>query len=215
MNRHITVKNILDIVQYTEDVDAVIFDLDDTLYSETENVRENIKNVITTHGCPEYEEEIFDEFKKGWAYLGRFMDNHGFTDETKKSWVNAYITTKPNLTPYPGVPEMLEELLRRGKRLGMITDGRPEAQSVKLESLGIARYFEKIIITDSIGGYSARKPNPVSFHMIQEYFGIPFKKMMYVGDNPEKDVPPAVELGMRSVHFDNDESIYKLHRNIL
>ncbi len=215
MNRHITVKSILDIVSYTDDMDVILFDLDDTLYSETDCVRENIRNVVKTHNCPELEEEIFDEFKNGWSYLGRFMEERKFSNETKKEWEKAYLEAKLTLKPYPGVPEMLEYLLRHGKRLGIITDGRPEGQSKKLEALGISHYFEKIIITDSLGGCEMRKPNPTSFYMMQEYFGIPFEKMMYVGDNPEKDVPPPVELGMRAVHFDNDESIYKLHRGLV
>ncbi len=212
MQKHITVKSIIDIITYTDDMDVILFDLDDTLYSEIDNVKECITHVTETHGCPELRDEIFEEFKAGWNYIIRFTDKKEFDNEKKRAWIKTYLSTRPFLTPYDGVTEMLSGLLKSGKRLGIITDGRPEGQAAKLDALGIAHYFEKIIITDALGGEEFRKPSTKAFTIMQEYFGVPFEKMMYVGDNPERDIEPPLHLGMRAVLFDNDDGIYKLHR---
>ena len=52
----ITINNILDVTKYLDNLDGIIFDLDDTLYSEKEYVKSgyvaiekeflNIKNII-------------------------------------------------------------------------------------------------------------------------------------------------------------------------
>ncbi len=213
MDTHITVKSILEIIPYTENYDAVLFDLDDTLYSETDSVRENIKNVTETYGCPELAEDIYEEFKNGWSYLTRFMEDRlDLSEEMKAAWIKTYSETKPTLTPYDGVLDMLTLLRTRGKKLGIITDGRVDGQNAKLDGLNIRGYFDHIIITNSLGT-EARKPSTAAFLEIQRHLGIPFDRMMYVGDNPEKDIPPAIKLGMGSFHFDNDKGIYKLHKN--
>lgn len=96
----------------------------------------------------------------------------------------------------------------------MITDGRPNGQRAKIKALGIGDLFDKIIITDELGGIEYRKPSPVAFELMQKELSIdtlnpiPFNKMCYVGDNIHKDFIAPVQLGMQTFFFNNPDGLY-------
>ena len=75
-----------------------------------------------------------------------------------------------------------------GRKLGLITDGRPEGQRAKIAALGLADAFDEIIVTDELGGTEFRKPNPEAFELISRRRGVPFGEMAYVGDTLSRDV---------------------------
>jgi FMN phosphatase YigB (HAD superfamily) len=59
---------------------------------------------------------------------------------------------------------MIEELKRKGIKVGIITDGRPEGQRNKLEALGLD--VDDVIITDELGGIQFRKPCDIAFRIM-------------------------------------------------
>ena len=119
-----------------------------------------------------------------------------------------YRCQKPDIHLYPGVAEMLKRL-KVTKKLGIITDGRPEGQNAKLDALGLRELVDEIIITDELGGVQYRKPNPAAFELMQQRMGVPFERMCYVGDNLKKDFVAPEMLGMVAVHFLNEEGLYR------
>lgn len=46
--------------------------------------------------------------------------------------------------PFPGIPELLDELAARGVRLGLVTGKGPESTALTLERLGLAGRFEAV-----------------------------------------------------------------------
>lgn len=91
----------------------------------------------------------------------------------------------------------------------MITDGRPEDQRAKIQALGIEPLFDEIIITDELGGIEYRKPNTAAFELMHEKFNVPYEKMVYIGDNPNKDFVAPENLGMKAVWFKNEDGLYR------
>jgi putative hydrolase of the HAD superfamily len=94
--------------------------------------------------------------------------------------------------------ETLEELARRGYRLGVISnaDGRVEAL---LGGIGLLRHFEFVIDSGSVG---VEKPDPRIFRMALERMGIAPHDAVYVGDVYEIDVAGARGAGMRAILLD-------------
>lgn len=189
---------------------VVIFDLDDTLYSEKDYVRSGYEE-IAVH-FPEIEDmagKLWRAFEEGKQAINHVLEQEGkFSDETVWRCLKIYRNHFPRISLYPEAKELITVLRDHGVRLGMITDGRPEGQRAKIEALGIAQYFEKIIITDELGGVSFRKPNPEAFEQMQDFFGVPFSAMAYVGDNPRKDFIAPQQLGMDSIYFKNPAGLY-------
>lgn len=93
-------------------------------------------------------------------------------------------------------------------KIGIITDGRVSGQKKKLQALGLDKLVDDIIITDELGGIQFRKPCDIAFRIMQHRWGLPFEQMTYVGDNAEKDFQAPKQLGMRSLHLINTESLY-------
>ncbi len=108
---------------------------------------------------------------------------------------------------YPGVLDMIYRILTN-KKVGIITDGRPEGQRNKITALGLNKMIEDIIITDELRGIQFRKPNEISYCIIQNRWSLPFEQTIYIGDNPSKDFQAPDRLGMRWIFFRNRDGLY-------
>lgn len=205
----ITINRILDCEQYLADIDAVIFDLDDTLYSEKDYVRSGYAAVAKAFPqIEDMEGKLWRAFLQKLPAIDSVLEREElFTPENKEKALRAYRTHSPEITLYPGVAELLLRL-KQTKKLGLITDGRPEGQYLKIVALDISKYFCKIIVTDELGGPAFRKPNETAFHRMQQALQVPFEKMVYIGDNTRKDFVAPQKLGMRSCYFANPDGLY-------
>ena len=98
--------------------------------------------------------------------------------------------------------------LKKTKKIGLITDGRPIGQRNKIKALNLEKYINEIIVTDELGGVEFRKPNTKAFELMQEKLKIPFEKMVYIGDNINKDFIAPEKLGMQTIYFRNENGLY-------
>jgi len=94
--------------------------------------------------------------------------------------------------------ELLEALHTRYE-LYLATNGTPEVQNSRIESAGIARYFQNIFISEQMGAY---KPSPAFFHAC--FAAIPdfdAAEAMMVGDSLTSDIRGARNVGLRSCWY--------------
>ena len=187
-------------------VRGVIFDLDDTLYSEREYVRSGYHAVSEYLGGG-YEEKLRRYFEAGKPAIDALLQELGREAE-KDQALRTYRGHMPAIRLYEGAGELINTLKARGIRVGIITDGRPEGQRNKIKALGLDRLIDDIIITDELGGPQFRKPCDIAFRILQTRWRLPAGQMVYVGDNPAKDFQAPQQLGMKSVWFRNDEGLY-------
>ena len=191
-------------------VKAVIFDLDDTLYSEKDYVRSGFHAVAEMFPqIPNFYEKLWIAFTKGENAFDVVLKDAGiFTEELLEKCLYKYRSHKPNIKLYEGSIKLLEQIHALGIKIGIITDGRPDGQRNKIEVLGLDKIVDSIIITDELGSPSFRKPNDISFRIMQRRFSIPFRNMLYIGDNPLKDFIAPRQLGMQAIYFENKDGIY-------
>lgn len=186
-------------------IKGIIFDLDDTLYSEKEYVRSGYKAVSDYLGGG-YEEKLWQFFEAGRPAIDVLLKELGRENE-KAEVLKVYRSHKPDIHLYPGVTEMITELKEKGIKVGIITDGRPEGQQNKLEALGLE--VDDVIITDELGGTQFRKPCDIAFRIMMTRWRLNTADIVYVGDNPTKDFQAPQQLGMKSLWFKNSEGIYQ------
>ena len=203
----VTVSIVLEIEKYLDGVNAVIFDLDDTLYSEKQYVRSGYKAVAKLLGDETLADRLWTYFENGKPAIDELLNEIGCIGR-KEECLEVYRGQMPEITLYEGVVEMIEELKAKCIKVGIITDGRPEGQRNKLKVLGLDKLVDDIIITDELGGVQFRKPCDIAFRIMQNRWRIPFEQMVYVGDNPNKDFQAPKQLGMRSVYFKNTDGLY-------
>lgn len=186
---------------------GVIFDLDDTLYSEKQYVRSGYKAVAKLLGDESLVDKLWTYFENGKPAIDELLNELGCIGR-KEECLEAYREHIPEIKLYDGVVDLIQTLKDRGIKVGIITDGRPEGQRKKLEALGLEKLVDDIIITDALGGVQFRKPNDISFRIMQNRWRIPFEQIIYVGDNPNKDFQAPKQLGMRCMYFENQDGLY-------
>lgn len=192
------------IIEGKGQIKGVIFDLDDTLYSEKEYVRSGYKAVSEYLGG-KYEEKLWSYFEEGKPAIDEMLKEIGREVE-KAEVLKVYRSHKPDIHPYSGVAEMIAELKAKGIKVGIITDGRPEGQRNKLDALGLD--VDDVIITDELGGIQFRKPCDIAFRIMATRWRLNPADVVYVGDNPAKDFQALQQLGMRSLWFKNADGLY-------
>lgn len=188
-------------------VKGVIFDLDDTLYGEKQYVKSGYKKIAEFLGDASVEEKLWQYFEQGKRAVDEYLAEINKSD-LKDKCLEIYRKQIPEISLYDGVLELIESLKSKGIKVGIITDGRVEGQKNKIKALGLEGMVDDIIITDELGGVQFRKPNDISFRIMQCRWKLNFEQMLYIGDNPSKDFKAPKQLGMRSVWFDNKDGLY-------
>lgn len=201
-----TINHISDILSDLSGIRAVIFDLDDTLYSEKEYVRSGFRAVADYLSDTNIYEQLYSCFEQQLKPFDAVFQN----EKQRAEYLAVYRSHKPDIRLYDDARETLNALKEYGIAVGIITDGRPEGQRAKLKALGLSNIADEIIITDEVGGPQFRKPNDIAFRIMQGRLNLPYENMAYVGDNASKDFLAPRVLGMSCFHFINSEGLYSI-----
>lgn len=189
---------------------AAVFDLDDTLYLESQYVRSGFRsvaqNIERLAAIPK--ERIFDLlwslFEQG--VRGNTFDKlfEAFPDAANHlaidDLIQAYRSHSPSLTLIPEISGLIEDLQAKGLRLGIISDGPLISQLAKVQALHLEKQFESIILTDQ-WGRAFWKPHPKAYKALAQTWNLQSSEMMYIGDNPEKDFIGCNNLGWHTVRL--------------
>ncbi len=188
-------------------IKGVIFDLDDTLYSEKEYIKSGYKAVADYLGNDLYAVRLWKHFQNGRLAIDELLKEIG-REEEKEDILAVYRKHTPNIHLYEAAGKVLKELKVKGYKLGIITDGRSKSQWNKIKKLGLDKLIKDIIVTDELGGEQFRKPCDVAFRIIQTKWRMSPDQILYVGDNPSKDFQAPKQLGMRCLWVKNKDGIY-------
>lgn len=192
----------------TQPIKGVIFDLDDTLYSEKQYIKSGYKKVAEYLGEKNAMDKLWNYFEEGKLAIDEYLSETG-RKEKKNECLKIYREQMPDISLYAGVIELIEELKHRKIMVGIITDGRPEGQRAKIKALKLDTIVDDIIITDELGGVQFRKPCDIAFRIMQNRWRLPYEQMIYVGDNRSKDFQACCQLGMRWLYFKNKNGLYR------
>ena len=113
--------------------------------------------------------------------------------------------------PEPGTRETLEQLRKRGLRLGLGTNMTAEQQYEKLERLGLLPLVDFLVSSEEV---SAEKPESKLFLCCVEKAGCRAEECLFVGDDPERDILGALAVGLRSVWLRRGEQKNSIPRPI-
>lgn len=188
------------------EIKGVIFDLDDTLYSEKEYVKSGFR-VVSDYLGGGYDEKLWQYFEDNKIAITELLRKEGRMEEEKKC-LEIYRNHMPDIHLYSGVVEMMNNLKSQGFKIGIITDGRPKGQRNKLKVLGLESLVDDIIITDELGGTQFRKPCDIAFRIMITRWRMDPSEVVYVADNINKDFQAPKQLGMKSLWFRNEDGLY-------
>ncbi len=191
-------------------ITTVVFDLDDTLYDEIEYCKSGFDAVSDFLArLPQFPpaEHIFDSLWKQFTSGDRTktfntaLDELGIgcDDKLIGELVKVYRSHTPKITLPDDSRDILDRLHGR-YTLALLTDGFLPAQQLKVEILGIERYFKCIIYTEELGR-DCWKPSPAGFEKLTETLNIKPQNAAYVADNQQKDFIAPNQLGFLTVQL--------------
>ncbi len=190
-------------------IQAVLFDLDDTLHNSTAlsaRARKAALRAMRGEGLDINVEKGYMELmeivrKYGSNYphhLDRFLERKlGHVDhKLLASAVIAYHNTKfAYIRPFDDAVPTLIELARWGKTMGIVTNGVAIKQWEKILRLGLEHFFASVVVSSEV---QCEKPSPKIYKTALEQLDVPPEEAMMVDNNP-RDLQGAEKIGMHTV----------------
>jgi putative hydrolase of the HAD superfamily len=210
---------------------AVIFDIDDTLYSykqANERAMERMKLFVMMElGIPmkEFEQDCHRLMQEQRQICGnnagchsrairfqRMMEERGLPLRYGAQLNDLYWEIMMDeMTPAEGAAQLLDGLRERGIRLGVGSDMTADWQIKKLDKLKLLDKLDFIVTSEEAG---VEKPELKLFQLCAKKAGCAMEECLFVGDNLKKDVLGALNAGMDAVWVQPEESLRAEHPNV-
>ena len=100
-----------------------------------------------------------------------------------------------NLTPYPRIMETLIKLKSKGLILGIVSDAPKMQAWLRLAETNISEFFDVVVALEDTGRL---KPSRMPFKQAIKKLGFKPEEILFVGDNPERDIKGAKGVGMKT-----------------
>ena len=183
------------------DCASVIRSADQQLYAWLQEHQPTITAAYTPDTLIQHRVEYMNKFPALHYDLGLLRRNwlqqlaQDFSLDT--TWVNPafeyFLIARNQVEFFPEVIPALETLVEDKYQLGVITNGNAE-----IHRMPIAHLFS---FAHSSAAAGVAKPDPLIFHQALQMAGVEAHEMVYVGDDPEKDIIGASNAGFRTIWF--------------
>ncbi len=166
---------------------GVLFDLDGTLVDSIPDIARAVDHALAVAGLGPLPTELYPQLV-GWGLphlvseaLRRLGADPGSAAEVTQATV-AYYERHPvvDTRAYPGIPQVLGELRRRGIKLAVVTNKRHSVAQQVVDGVFGEGVFE-IVIGESPG--QPKKPDPRVAHEVFAALGVGAAECVMVGDS--------------------------------
>jgi putative hydrolase of the HAD superfamily len=179
---------------------ALIFDLDDTLFPESEFVRSGFEAVDAwlrkDKAISGFMARASADFCRGARgdIFNRVLRSLGVLDDAQlvQKMVDVYREHQPYIRLFSDA-EWALDYFSKTRHLALLTDGYLKVQQRKVAALNISHRFEAIVYSDTFGRVGW-KPSPLAYQQITKELSCSPNQCAYVGDNPAKDFITARRL---------------------
>lgn len=97
---------------------------------------------------------------------------------------------------YPGAEAFLQRVRQHGMRTAILTDLTVDVQIKKIERLGLSHLVDCLVTSEEVG---EEKPSAAMFQLVLEKLGVSPGRCVMLGDSYEKDIEGAGAAGMHTV----------------
>ncbi|MBT2293406.1 HAD family hydrolase [Paenibacillus albidus] len=190
-------------------VRALLFDLDNTLMDRDHTFRSFCTQFVADflgHAEPDEAQALIEDIivrdKDG------YRDKDGFFAELSEVLPWKTPVTAAEIRSYydksyfdhgalmKGAGDILKYCQKRGYILGLVTNGREEIQSGKIDRLSLRGYFKSIVISGEAG---ISKPDPAIYQLALARLGFTAGQTLFIGDHPVNDIWGASRAGMDTI----------------
>ena len=194
------------------EIKAVIFDIEDTLYDSSLQMRMARLNAIRAMreaGLPidpetgyRKLEEVVSRYGADYnRHFDKLLEHLGFkwSPRVIAAGVVAYReTSQAYLKPFPDTIPTLIRLRDQGHRLGEVSDGLAVKEWQKLIQLGVHHLFHSVVISEECGKMELTSD---VFNKCLKELGVKPKEALYVSSRPNEAILHANRSGLISVRL--------------
>ncbi len=206
-----------------ENLEAVLFDLDGTLYDYNKCHEKGLESAYEymegKYDIPYdkfidlYRKARFENHKElvGSSsshnrihYFKRLLKlyNSKFKSDVVLDLYKAYYKGFfDGITTFKGVEELFEELVDKGISIGVVTNLNSRIQIEKIDKLGLSSFVDVFVTSEET---SREKPHSSVFLLALHRLDVSEEEVLMVGDDFEKDVKGALSVGIDSVLLDKE-----------
>ena len=193
---------------------AIVFDLDHTLFDRYATIRASFTAFYEHYRDKIPQDLSYEDFVEKLIEIEKYhiyYDWVAVVKECAKAGIMAYVSEEEAkeavrvvvhkcwplaAVQFPFAIPTLHKLKEMGYKIGLITNGGHNPQTLKIKMLGLENIFDAVVISGDVG---VGKPDPKPFTAFAEKIGIDPKEMMYVGDHPLNDVEGSRRVGYTPV----------------
>ncbi len=205
----------------TAPLQAVIFDLDGTLFDHDSSARAALRQWLPRLGAAVTDDLVdawfaaeyrhFTAWQNGLVtfvgqrrgrlreFLPRLGHPVGTDDDLDRlfaDYLTCYATTWAR---FGDVDAALAAVSRAGLATAVLTNGVDRQQLAKVRTIGLAGRVGPVFTAEALG---AAKPHPSTYLTVCERLGTPAGSVLHVGDRHDLDVLAPRAAGLRAVHLD-------------
>jgi HAD superfamily hydrolase (TIGR01509 family) len=202
-----------------DSIDAVLFDLDDTLCRYRRTSGDLLADSFDAVGVDpffdeaayydEYERIVDDDDHDSMRELrercfANLADEHGYSRALAQAMADHYAESRDhtNVEPLPGARSAVASLAA-DHDLAVVTNGAPEMQSKKLSALAFTEHFQTVVYA----GYDTpAKPEPDAYHVALDALDVTPDRAVHVGNSLHSDVQGAHNAGVHSTWLAADDA---------
>lgn len=199
-----------------EKIKAVLFDLDDTLYSRVDAARGVFHGMFKTHLYKSADDSFIEE---AVSYMMKHIKPNSMVHEdTFEALLKKYPSEIPynrkncldyyyeHISEFAKPDKEAFEIIKRLRSMGIktavvtnITADRLDSQKSKIKALGLEKIMDSIIMSGEIG---IHKPDKRIYEYAATKLGVSLSECVFVGDDPNSDIKGAVGADMEAVWLD-------------
>ncbi len=204
-----------------ENIDVILFDLDDTLFNQQKAHRRTLNQIKNSHeffdkidleemleAFKEADSEAIDEFRNGVPMEDlrlnrsrRFLKKLGVNEDLAETFHEEFYRIYPYIPVEIEGAEEVVRYLNSKYALGILTNSTEQTQMKKLQTLELAEYFNTFIFSEGVG---SRKPDEEIFRKALEKVEKNSNQCLYVGNSFRSDIKGAEKVGMWTCWLNRD-----------
>jgi putative hydrolase of the HAD superfamily len=196
------------------DVEAVTFDVGNTLITTWPSVGHIYAEIATRHGCVGATAELMEaRFRAMWPARLHLTETRAGWEQVVDEVFEGLVDSPPSRTffgeiyerfaqpdvwrIYDDVVPTLDRLAARGLRLAVVSNWDERLRAL-LDRLDLASRFETIVVSCEVGH---AKPHPAIFAEAIAKLRLPANRILHIGDNAEADLHGARDAGLHALQI--------------
>ncbi|MEF8788186.1 MAG: uridine diphosphate-N-acetylglucosamine-binding protein YvcK [Planctomycetota bacterium] len=193
----------------TDNYEAIIFDLDDTLFDCSgmlvQAARRRAARALVECGLPmevdeaiELQEDLAKHHGPCFLVFDEIGRRYDLGKEALDAAYQAYNADEVmDIEPFPDAISTLRELREQGRRCLLLTSGNYHRQQAKIQKLGIGDEFDDILVNDQDRGATLDD----CMEYMLERNGLDPNRCAVVGDRPDQEIRIGNRLGLTTIRM--------------